>query len=359
MTTLMDYTLETEGGRSPQNLGVHVKQTYVRSVQRALQRAGANEIRSSGGHLWQVLELPSGARIHSGSIREGRKRGQILHTNQVKDVVRQVEEAGLDPALFLALLDEAGKTSWHSKPECVVQWGQYLRGDKVPLDTVEDWSAAVRDFENRHRKEAPQMKPDKVQPEPKPETLETKPPPPKDHPVDTYTLVSMTGLTGKERTAASSFLSATITQGFGFGKRYLESGDVVRVPAKSGKSVVKRNFFTETAAVEIAEELIKRYGPPQEPEAEVEATLPALEAKVEPTPEPDVVTIPEPEPHPEPEPMPTPEPHPEPEPLHPGQALVYLCRRFGIEPVFKDKRMELDVNASLVALAQAVRSLDR
>lgn len=386
---------------SPEDRGLHgLHSTSWVNVRKALRLLGGHEHRTTGNHNSILYKMPGGYTIAVGKAKASRDQ---LASVALQQLMSQIVDAHIEPYLFLAVLDRVG-CSWTRRPSAVGRLAKWLRSEQRPLRTASQQRAAIREFSRSLA--APE---DADPPEPESETPAAPPARTafeKDRAAEraaapepgrtgtgsdrfTFTVgdvLDLTGLEGAVRLKASKYATGAMNSRSSVPGRLIREGHAARLPRPKGvKGHGTLNAFTEAGAMTLAQELIRRYGPPEAPAAAEPATeepAPAEPATAEPateTPSADETASPTPTPKPPPAagtksvsatrrgtatpaPPPAPQPAPVPDPaatveLPPaeppehGAALLALCRHHGTDPVWCG--FALNVPATIQQLARA------
>ena len=326
------------------------RKTSWDDIRKTLKRFGAKEMRTTGGHNNVMMELPTGTTVMTGKPNGRHKRSHPVMKEGLRSVLSAVAEAGLDPQLFLAALDNDGGITWYQRPEEVEAMARFLRDERPPLDTPTDWKRALQAYADSlpvpTPPEEPKLQVDLTEEEP----VQTATPAP---PEPIYSTMDVMDLAGVPRgSALRNRVVAAVGKGMttrrGFFADLKERGDAVR-KKQHEQAGYSENRFTEAGALAVAqwvqetrgEELAKlALAPPPSPTSS--ASPPETDAPVEPPPPaPATSSITMAAPY-------TPRDHY----MSVGTAVLRVCQAAGIEPRFIGTR--LDLEDTFLALAEAL-----
>lgn len=320
------------------------RKTSWEDVRKALRRCGAEESRVTGGHNNIMYAFPNGHLVATGKSPGAAKRSAPVMKEGLRQILSGVSAAGLDPRLFLAVLDDIGGVTWYQRPKRVTRLARFLRDERPPLDTPSDWKRALAAYAEwdlslegkepySEEKEEPMAEAQKHVPEAPPA------------PYGTADVMDLAGVPRGTivRDHITAWIGRSMPKGrFIFGE-LIEKGDAHRIQREGMANM--SNFFTEAGALAAAHFIQEKFAD------EIASVTP-------PKPEPE----PEPEPTPAPPPpAPTPAPPPAAKPervaarngvMNVGQAVLRVCKAHDVEPVFNG--YTIDLQATFIRMAEAL-----
>lgn len=112
------------------------------AVKKALTQLGGEYSRTAKKEMNDYMRMPTGFQIAVGRPNSG---PNDFKRDGLQQLMEQVIRAGVEPILFLALLDVQG-VSWYTKPAIVSNLASYIRKIKPNLSTPKWWRQVLKDF---------------------------------------------------------------------------------------------------------------------------------------------------------------------------------------------------------------------
>jgi hypothetical protein len=350
-----------------------------RNIRKALRKLGGRPIPATNNHDSTLMELPTFVRVTTGKAKDTDEQVRVAGLQQL---LYEIENARLDPLLFLAVLDGVG-CAWHAKPDLVTLLERFLRHNGCRVSSESSWKRALTEFYLYARTRSPAddtaheneeeatTVPHGITTEPAPEpaapTEQVTPPatpaeaptnPASTHPFVIPDVIATAGVPAGEHARARVFIENASRSNSGPIPRLLASGDAIYVQHPD-RPTARQLRFNDHAAFTTAELLTRKFPPATpEPTQPQEASVP----QPEPTP-PDRWVPPTGDtsrsvtPDASPQPRVAPEVAAPPEFASAGAAITYLCFRHGVIPAFDGvDPLCIDLSATVLALANATRA---
>jgi hypothetical protein len=306
-------------------------------ARRALLKLGAVAVGTTTKHGNYLVELPNGRKVEMGKADDLLGRA---HKGRAGALLAKLDEAGLDPLLFLAVLDRLGGAVWIQRPELVDVMQQAIDEINGHVVGPERWRSACQRMQELLATMEPAPEP-APEPEPQPEPA-PEPEPTEGRWLIVSEVVALSGVPEEvKRKAASRLRYITSSKQGPFATMPEGETRMIERPTTSAGRWPQVLAYSERAAMEAAEWLSREY-------AGVPVPLEAPQGPVEVAPPLDQGSVP----------VEVVEAHAAPQALQapvyggPGEALLALCRWHGVEPVFEG--FSIDVPATVMRLAESV-----
>lgn len=271
-----------------------------RNVERTLRTFGAEPYRTESKHGNMRWRLPDSTIV---TVKPPTRRMKEAKFGSIKRVLSDLENAGIAPELFLAVLDDKN-CSWFKKPEAIPILKEHLAKGAYDLSVPEEWRRVMADHQKQN------YVPDT------PESAGAGTPEELRHyddtaakPLNLDEVLELCQLPADVVHNARAYANRATRNRIGLFGKLMDQGKIWRVPGPSGKR--KRSWFTPSGAIAVAELLEQRYAP--DPETD-EARHKRLRASVQ---------------------VPPPLPAPAQGEAH-GEALIRLARHHGVEVVWEE-----------------------
>lgn len=302
-----------------------LKNASYRQIAKAIEMLGGSFLRT-GGNSHRIYEL-NGKRL---TLVHPHKVNNLIGRSTLTSYIGYAEEAGIQPALFVAVLGAAG-ASWVRQPadlrelERLVKQNPslltYDKGRETLINTAE--KAIVRRGIARSKSAAAEEQ----------ETGDKRPDSAFTHGMSEA--IRLGGGDARWVAKFSSKLSTQLAKGEGLGGRLIENDHARKVFNPHPKVSRVSWMFTEAGALEIAQKVEQAIGGGEAPQKEEEAVAQPEPIKHQPAP-----LAPRPR---------TDAPNPDTER---SMALLTLCQHHRILPAMVG--MTLDIDATILRLAEAV-----
>jgi len=347
--------------------GLH--STTWSSVRKALRQLGGQYDRITGNHDSVLVQMPSGKKVSAGKARD--TRDQVIGDG-LRQLLQEVKAAKIPIGVFLAALHSHG-CSWRKHvPYMVARLDELLRTENVPVHTEDGWNRAMQALKAKLEANG-ELPPEEPQPEPSTRDVveeaeavaqeaaqmveeakaerEAWAKARERYPLTITEVIELSMIPKSEHDRASSLAHLYLGKGKAWGRKLLAEDKAVRVyDPDTPRHKQGRWLLSEDGALLMTERLIETYGEEKSvgqadlfaegaPEKPVEASEAPAEGEGRPVageavlgpPRPPEVAVAAPS-----------------APPGPDDALLRLCRHYGVDPV-----MHVDYPATLAILAEA------